>query len=267
MEKCHECGVMEHPIFLYVNHKETCSSWGTEEGGKVCKHCGSRAYEQSGKMIHRPVCPFYLALDVDPRSGLQSLIEHDLKGDLVSVDGFIVRAAKIASEAHHGQTRKYTNDPYIFHPMRVAGRVTLLFKATPIEIAAAWLHDVFEDSAMREKDLADRGMPDSVIAYVRALTNPSKEMPKGVPRATRKATDFEHLAKQSVWVKTIKLIDRIDNLMELSWQDKEFMALYCRESRGLVEALGEVDEDIKKEILNIIDYFEHELSGMQKEIL
>lgn len=253
-----------HPIFLYISHLASCEDWmgRTEdllEGSRPlpiprCQSCGSDALGSDGKMIHRPVCVYYKA------EGLQ------LKGlETMSVDGLIVRAAKIAAEAHRSQVRKYTNDPYVFHPMRVAGRITLLFKATPIEIAAAWLHDVLEDSSLNEEDLKDRGMPPSVIAYVKALTNPSKAMPKGTPRATRKATDFEHLARQPVWVRTIKLIDRIDNLMELSWSDKDFMALYCQESRGLAEAIGDAEPELKKELINAIDYFENELTHMQSE--
>lgn len=279
MRQCEDCGVRENPIFLSISHLTTCKSWGSLEGLSIhspegweafqCQYCKSETYEPlSGRLAHYPICRYYQALDTAPLKSVRAEEGNDfLKGlTTMSVDGLIIRACKIASEAHRGQTRRYTGDPYVLHPMRVAGRVMLLISATPVEIAAAWLHDVLEDSKLTEKDLEDRGMPNSVIKLVMALTNPSKSMPEETPRATRKAVDFEHLAKQSPWVKKIKMIDRIDNLTEMSWHDKDFMAIYCQESRGLAEAIGDADEDLKKELISLIDYYENELTTMQKEI-
>lgn len=279
MKQCQDCGARENPIFLSISHLTTCKSWGRVERSDVysaevwgaieCQFCRSETFETlSGRMLHYPSCRYYEALYEVPRQDAGTKGTNNfLKGiSTMSVDGLIIRACKIASEAHRGQTRKYTGDPYVLHPMRVAGRVMLLISATPVEIAAAWLHDVLEDSKLTEKDLEDRGMPGSVIRTVVALTNPSKSMPDGTPRATRKAVDFEHLAKQSTWVKKIKMIDRIDNLAEMSWQEKDWMAIYCQESRGLAEAIGDADEDLKKELLSLIDYYENELTTLSKEI-
>jgi hypothetical protein len=53
----------------------------------------------------------------------------------------ILRAARLATTVHNGQNRKWGHsaDPYIFHPMRVAGLVSLNTFATE-EIVAAWLN-------------------------------------------------------------------------------------------------------------------------------
>ena len=227
---CASCGSTRvHPFFMRIEHKESCSTSGPRSIG--------RTYLPTPKM--------------------------EIK--TMSVDGLIIRACKIASEAHRSQKRRYSNDPYILHPMRVAGRVTLLMNAGPVEIAASWLHDVLEDSGMKEKDLEDRGMPKEVIDYVVALTNPSSRMDKTVPRAQRKVKDIEHLAKQNTWVKKIKLIDRLDNLIELSWDDISFMDLYCQETKLLVDAIGDADKEIADELKALVNFYEEEIDKLNAE--
>jgi (p)ppGpp synthase/HD superfamily hydrolase len=57
----------------------------------------------------------------------------------------IARARYFAAKKHLGQTRKYTGEPYIVHPVAVAERVRAS-GGTPNMIAAALLHDVLEDT-------------------------------------------------------------------------------------------------------------------------
>jgi (p)ppGpp synthase/HD superfamily hydrolase len=188
----------------------------------------------------------------------EAQMEEGMKGiELMSVDGFIMRAAKIASEAHKGQMRKDGVTPYVTHPMRVAGRVMLLSGVTPIEVAAAWLHDVLEDTKMTREDLKMRGMPEAVITLVGELTNPSKSL-TNVARERRKAIDCAWLKNQSTWTKKIKLIDRIDNLQDMSWKDIQFISIYCNESRLLSEAIGDADKELNEELLFTVDYYEQE---------
>ena len=50
-------------------------------------------------------------------------------------------AAQFAAVSHHGQRRKYSDEPYIRHPARVAARVAELGVDAEV-VAAGWLHDV-----------------------------------------------------------------------------------------------------------------------------
>lgn len=76
-------------------------------------------------------------------------------------------AQEIASRAHRGQTRKDRLTPYITHPAAVADK---LAGESSSVIAAAWLHDVMEDSSETAETLRDAGMPDDVIHAVEVLT-------------------------------------------------------------------------------------------------
>lgn len=58
----------------------------------------------------------------------------------------ILKAAAFARQAHADQRRKYNDRPYIQHPARVAGRVAAHPQVTEAMVAAAFLHDVVEDT-------------------------------------------------------------------------------------------------------------------------
>src|SRR4051812_22501753 len=57
-----------------------------------------------------------------------------------------VLADRIATEAHEGQLRKWCAVPYVTHPRRVAALVAGLDGTNEVDVAAALLHDVVEDT-------------------------------------------------------------------------------------------------------------------------
>lgn len=75
-------------------------------------------------------------------------------------------AREIATKAHHGQYRRDGVTPYINHPEQVVTRVG----SDPNLIAAAWLHDVLEDTAETKESLSDKGVPKNVVQAVELLT-------------------------------------------------------------------------------------------------
>ena len=158
----------------------------------------------------------------------------------------ILRAAAFAARAHAGQRRNYTGLPYIVHPARVAGRVGILPNAKDEMVAAAYLHDVLEDTTTTAAELEQEFGP-QVTYYVEWLTNKSKGT--GLPRAERKRMDREHLRDAPFEVKQIKLIDRIDNLSDMSGARVDILKIYAEESEllageiavaGLEELLDEL---------------------------
>ncbi len=154
----------------------------------------------------------------------------------------IIKAAALALRAHEGQKRKHTGFPYIYHPARVAGRVGILPGATEEMVAAAYLHDVLEDTAVSREEI-EAATNAQVGFYVDCMTNKSKSLK--LPRAERKALDRKHLAEVPFEVRQIKAIDRIDNLLEIAGASTDFKKLYAEESLLLADVLGDgplVDE-------------------------
>ena len=65
--------------------------------------------------------------------------------------------------------------------------------------------------------------------------------------------DRDHLAKAPEYVKIIKLLDRIDNLEDMSGADLKFSELYRAETRLLAEAIGSVDPELSYDMLEAAD--------------
>ena len=80
-------------------------------------------------------------------------------------------AREVATRAHAGQFDK-AGAPYIGHPGRVAARVV----GDPLAESVAWLHDVLEDTAVTESELAGL-FPAPVVAAVVVLTRLPDEDP------------------------------------------------------------------------------------------
>jgi len=172
----------------------------------------------------------------------------------------IIHAVQYAALKHASQVRKYTGKPYITHPMRVMCRVMLLPGTTEEMVMAAISHDLIEDCGVTVPEL--HGIFGARVAkYVEELTNPSKGRPD-LNRAAKKQLDREHLKTVSQEAKWIKLIDRADNLSEMSGAPLDFIKLYCQESRLLVEALmpqekSPIDIELEDECMSTIGMLEY----------
>jgi (p)ppGpp synthase/HD superfamily hydrolase len=127
--------------------------------------------------------------------------------------------------------------------MRVAGMVSMLnddeldFLITEDLVAAAWLHDVYEDTDLMPPALS-KGFGETVGLYVDELTNrfTSSAYPK-MNRKKRKSSEIKRLADVSPEAQLIKLCDRIDNLQTINEKGDKFSPIYCDESEALAEVL------------------------------
>lgn len=82
-------------------------------------------------------------------------------------------AQYMAERAHQGQKRKYTGEPYIAHPARVAGLVSVFFPDSVEMQQAAWLHDVVEDCGITADEIAS-AFGHAVSGWVEELTKPNE---------------------------------------------------------------------------------------------
>lgn len=153
----------------------------------------------------------------------------------------IVRKAQVYAMAAHaavGQKRKYTGEPYIVHPAEVASIVASVPGATPDMVAAAWLHDVIEDTGCTFTDV-HMAFGIDIATMVGWLTDVSK--PEDGPRWYRKKLDREHTAQAPAEVQTIKLADLISNSKSIMAHDPKFAKVYLEEKRLLLEVLTRGD--------------------------
>ncbi len=145
-------------------------------------------------------------------------------------------ALKFATMAHKGQTRKYTEEPYIEHPKRVVALLKSV-KHTPEMIAAAYLHDVVEDTEVSNEDIKNR-FGAQVASLVEELTDEyEKAKYPNLNRRARKEREVKRQANMSPAAKTIKLADVIDNTRDIVKNDPGFARKYLREMYALTKAL------------------------------
>jgi (p)ppGpp synthase/HD superfamily hydrolase len=153
------------------------------------------------------------------------------------MDFGITAAMFTAKDAHKGQVRKYTGEPYVAHPFSVAGLVSSVTDDEEM-VMAALLHDVVEDTAVKIEAI-DGIFGERVASLVSDLTDISK--PEDGNRKTRKAMDRAHTAEASNDAKTIKLADLIDNTKTIAAYDADFARVYMVEKKQLLEVLRDGD--------------------------
>ena len=116
-------------------------------------------------------------------------------------EDYIENAKRIATEAHAGQFRRDGVTPYIRHPEKVAEIVRRRGGDYEV-IAAAWLHDVLEDTNTTAYDLKCQGVGEDVTQAVVALTHQENES----------YFDAINRAKKNAIARQVKIADNLANL-------------------------------------------------------
>lgn len=164
----------------------------------------------------------------------------------------VLKARAFAEKAHAGTFRMGTGEPYFEHVARVATTLAELGFHKYV-VAAAYLHDVIEDTAYTEADLAKEFGSD-VSRLVAEVTNPPLVKEPG-NRPWRKAKEIEHLAKTSYFGASIKLADMLDNTRNVREVDPEFAAKYLPVIAAKLEVLkhghAELFEKVKANLTNV----------------
>lgn len=148
------------------------------------------------------------------------------------------RLFSIAAHSAVGQKRKYTGEPYWVHPEEVANIIRSLPAFTDEMLAAAWLHDVLEDTEVTPEVLNEE-FGEKVTNLVLWVTDVSTSLDGN--RETRKAIDRLHLANAPAEAQTIKLADLISNTRSIREHDPSFAKIYIEEKILLLGVLTKGD--------------------------
>lgn len=160
-----------------------------------------------------------------------------------------------ATEAHKGQTRKYTGEDYIVHPISVS-KLVKKHGGSEIQQATALLHDVVEDTQYTSDDI-NANFGSQVATLVEWLTDTSR--PEDGNRAVRKSIDRKRLGSAPADAQMIKLADMIDNSTTIFTLDKSFAPIFKREMGELVDAMTKVEGSyLWKEAKDILRRYSYE---------
>lgn len=161
------------------------------------------------------------------------------------------RAINMAVVWHTGQDRKYSEVPYIVHPLRVMSIVRTVSDDESMLIAAV-LHDAVEDTGATI-EVVETLFSRRVAALVGWLTDVST--PEDGNREARKAIDREHSANAPADAQTIKLADLIDNTLSITARDPNFARVYMREKELLLGAMTRADARLHSRATELlVDY-------------
>lgn len=167
-------------------------------------------------------------------------------------------ADAFAEQAHRGQVRLYTGEPYIEHPRRVAQMVKAA-GLPEIAVVAALLHDVLEDTSATTQQLTSK-FGHEVAKLVGELTNPI------LPKSTHDDRFKENLVKvaaASPTAKSIKCADIIDNVASIASYDPKFAARYVPEKRRVAQVLTNADPVLQRMLRTALDQAERKIACTQ----
>lgn len=137
----------------------------------------------------------------------------------------MVEQAYIDSQRFHdGQVRRYDKSPYWTHTREVASILIRCGIEDPEMLAAAHLHDIYEDTNA-DSDYIRATYGDAVHTLIDELTERQIEG----NRAFRKAAEATRLAGVSERAQTIKCADLISNTADIVPHDPNFARVYILE--------------------------------------
>jgi len=142
---------------------------------------------------------------------LDKVAEYHPEADLDIIDRAYVYSARV----HAGQVR-HSGEPYLSHPLEVAGILSDM-KLDSISVAAALLHDVVEDTHATEEDISEMFGPETLhivsgVTKISTLTFDSSQ--------ARQAENIRKMIlamADDIRVILIKLADRLHNMRTLQY--------------------------------------------------
>lgn len=149
---------------------------------------------------------------------------------------------EFATQKHQGQVRKYTNEPYINHPINVANIFEEMKNKEPLFVFSeyresflslcdrlkniSYLHDVVEDTDTTLDEIKEK-FGDYYAHCVKFLTNISTK--EDGNRKQRKEKDLQHILSGPMDSILVKIADVIDNCKDIVQKDIDFAKVYLNE--------------------------------------
>lgn len=158
---------------------------------------------------------------------IDKMIENNPDADLDIID----RAYIFSARVHDGQVR-LSGEPYLSHPLEVAG-ILADMKLDPVSVAAGLLHDVIEDTHATPEEVEDMFGPE-ILHIVSGVTKLSV-----LTFNSSQARQAENIRKMllamadDIRVILIKLADRLHNMRTLQFHQESKRRKIAAETRDI----------------------------------
>ncbi len=211
---------------------------------------------------------------------ISAVQDYDADADADSIE----HAYRFAAELHGSQTRA-SGEPYISHPLAVAG-ILAGKRLDPATIMTALLHDTVEDTAATLSDVS-KLFGEEVAGLVDGVTKLSKLELQ--PDQSKQAENFRKLVvamSRDIRVLVVKLADRLHNMRTLGYvrsPDKrarianETMEIYAplAERIGMQDwhdeltdlAFAELHPEARRSVMARLDFLRERGHGLVTRVL
>ena len=176
------------------------------------------------------------------------------------------KVQQFADLAHGEQKRKYSNERYIVHPVRVLEICAAYTNKTAV-LAAALLHDVLEDTPVTEvellsflKTVMNRDDAEQTLKLVVELTDVyTKEAYPHLNRKQRKEKETIRIEQTSKDAQTIKYADILDNCKEITASDPNFAPRFLNECMTILKIATKGNKELYTTVYDIVQSKLHNL--------
>jgi guanosine-3',5'-bis(diphosphate) 3'-pyrophosphohydrolase len=175
------------------------------------------------------------------------------------MDEVLEQVKDFAAKAHGEQRRKFADEPYIAHPIRVM-EICAAYTSDVTILAAALLHDVLEDTPVKKEQIKDflltvmdAAKTQRTLQLVDELTD--RYVKANYPqwnRRKRKTKEAERLANTSAESQTIKYADIIDNSAEIATQDTDFAKVFLHECNALLKKMTKGNQELYRRAVETV---------------
>ena len=164
---------------------------------------------------------------------LATSLSSYLEGDQINL---VRRAYYYAEQAHDGQFRR-SGDPYVTHPLAVAGILSEMHM-DPQSLVAAMLHDVIEDTGISKAAVKSQ-FGDAIAEMVDGVSKLNKITFSS--HAEAQAENFQKMAlamAKDIRVILVKLADRLHNMRTLDVLSPEKRRRVARETLDIYSPIA-----------------------------
>lgn len=176
------------------------------------------------------------------------------------------KALCYATEKHSGQTRKFSDAPYILHPMEAAAIVGTMTDDRTV-LAAAVLHDTVEDTDATLEDIEEKfGRRIALLVMTETEEKREDQPPEETWKLRKEETLIMLRNTKDIYVKMMWLGDKLSNIRSIYREvrrdgDAVWQRLHQTDPaqhewyyRSIAESLSELKEyDAYKEYTFLVD--------------